>query len=132
MNYNEFLVLLGNRIRTIRKAKNIKQEKLAELVDRTTEHISFIERGERAPSLELLLGIARVLDISPSDLFEVMLTERENEASIPTPVPLSPFPEAVEKPIKSKELRRSELERMQEAFEKTEDLKQLSQGVWYP
>ena len=48
MYYNEFLSLLGERIRALRKEKNIKQEKLAELVDKATEHISFIERGARA------------------------------------------------------------------------------------
>jgi transcriptional regulator with XRE-family HTH domain len=63
MYYNEFLSLLGERIRALRKEKNIKQEKLAELVDKATEHISFIERGERAPSLELLLDLARVLNV---------------------------------------------------------------------
>ncbi len=43
MYYNDFLKLLGERIRFIRKTKKIKQEKLAELVEKATEHISFIE-----------------------------------------------------------------------------------------
>jgi transcriptional regulator with XRE-family HTH domain len=34
MYYNEFLSLLGERIRALCKEKNIKQEKLAELVDK--------------------------------------------------------------------------------------------------
>ena len=73
MYYNDFLKLLGERIRFIRKTKKIKQERLAELVDKATEHISFIERGERAPSLELLLDLSQALDVSLPYLLDAHL-----------------------------------------------------------
>lgn len=127
MNYNEFLILLGNRIRVIRKAKNIKQEKLAELVDKTTEHVSFIERGERAPSLELLLKLAQVLDVPLSDLFNIPSGEKaEHEEPVPAPLPPGSLPQPVESPITSVERRNAEIDRMQAALEKTEDLKRLA------
>ena len=126
MYYNEFLSLLGERIRALRKEKNIKQEKLAELVDKTTEHISFIERGERAPSLELLLDLARVLNVSLPYLLDVTATEQYSTEPIPAPVPSASLPESVKEPVIPEEKRRSVFERMQDAFEKVQELQKLA------
>lgn len=126
MDYNEFLSLLGEKIRTLRKGKNIKQEKLAELVDKITEHISFIERGERAPSLELLLKLAQVLDVPVSYLLHFTATEPYSTEPIPAPVPSDSLPEPVKKPIIAEEKRRSTFERMQDAFEKVQELQMLA------
>jgi transcriptional regulator with XRE-family HTH domain len=126
MYYNEFLSLLGERIRALRKEKNIKQEKLAELVDKTTEHISFIERGERAPSLELLLDLARVLNVPLPYLLDVTATEQYSTEPIPAPVPSASLPESVKEPGIPEEKRRSVFERMQDAFEKVQELQKLA------
>lgn len=126
MYYNEFLSLLGERIRALRKEKNIKQEKLAELVDKATEHISFIERGERAPSLELLLDLARVLNVSLPYLLDVKATEQYSTEPIPAPVPSTSLPESVKEPVVPEEERRSVFERMQNAFEKVQELQRLA------
>jgi transcriptional regulator with XRE-family HTH domain len=126
MYYNEFLSLLGERIRALRKEKNIKQEKLAELVDKATEHISFIERGERAPSLELLLDLARVLNVSLPYLLDVTATEQYSTEPIPAPVPSASLPESVKEPVIPEEKRRSVFERMQNAFEKVQELQKLA------
>ena len=126
MYYNEFLSLLGERIRALRKEKNIKQEKLAELVDKATEHISFIERGERAPSLELLLDLARALNVSLPYLLDVTATEQYTTEPIPAPVPSASLPESVEEPVIPEEKRRSVFERMQNAFEKVQELQKLA------
>src|SRR5258708_37323542 len=126
MYYNEFLSLLGERIRALRKEKNIKQETLGVLVDKATEHISFIERGERAPSLELLLDLARVLDVSLPYLLDVTATEQYSTEPIPAPVPSASFPESVKEPVIPEEKRRSVFERMQNAFEKVQELQKLA------
>ena len=126
MYYNEFLLLLGERIRTLRKEKNIKQEKLAELVNKATEHISFIERGERAPSLELLLDLARVLNVSLPYLLNVTASEQYSPEPIPAPVPSASLPESVKEPVIPEEERRSVFERMQNAFEKVQELQKLA------
>lgn len=126
MEYKEFLILLGKRIRSLRREKKIKQEKLAELVDKATEHISFIERGERAPSLELLLDLSRVLDVPLPYLLDVTFTEQHSTEPIPAPIPSDSLPESVEDPIKPEEERKSEFERMQEAFEKVQELQKLA------
>lgn len=126
MYYNELLSLLGERIRALRKEKNIKQEKLAELVDKTTEHISFIERGERAPSLELLLNLAQILNVSLPYLLDVTTTEQYSTEPIPAPVPSDSLPESVNEAVIPEEKRRSAFERMQDAFEKVQELQKLA------
>jgi len=129
MYYNDFLKLLGERIRFIRKTKKIKQEKLAELVNKATEHISFIERGERAPSLELLLDLSQALDVSLPYLLDVTATEENGIESIPAPVPPSSLPPPLEEPIKTVEKLKSEFERMQDAFQTSNRLSWIS--VWF-
>jgi transcriptional regulator with XRE-family HTH domain len=126
MDYNEFLSLLGEKIRTLRKEKNIKQEKLAELVDKTTEHISFIERGERAPSLELLLKLAQVLDVSLPYLLRFTAAEPYSTEPIPAPVPSDSLPEPAQEPTIVEKERRSTFDRMQDAFEKVQELQKLA------
>ena len=52
-----------------RKENKISQEKLAELCDCATSTIGCIECGRQTPSFELLVKIAKALNISPADLF---------------------------------------------------------------
>src|SRR4051812_41407566 len=56
------------RLRTLRAEKGITQEQLAESISKAAEHISFLEQGERAPSFEVAVDLARVLDLSVSYL----------------------------------------------------------------
>lgn len=71
MKENEFNNLLGQRIKTLRKAKNLSQEKLANLIDKSVDTISNIERGIFAPRLETALEIANALEIELFELFQV-------------------------------------------------------------
>jgi transcriptional regulator with XRE-family HTH domain len=89
MDYREYRRLLGERIRTIRKEKNIIQERLAELVDKTTEHISFIERGERSPSFELLIDLSQALDVSLPYLLNIVPLNSKEETRLPAPLPFA-------------------------------------------
>lgn len=60
MNYE----LLGRRIRQRRKEKKYTLEQLAEKLDVSTTFIGQIERAKGIPSLETLVKIANVLEIS--------------------------------------------------------------------
>ncbi len=62
--------LLGENIKHIRKRQNITQENLAELVDRSKNHISKIEQGLTNPPLDLLISISNALNVSLKDLFD--------------------------------------------------------------
>lgn len=54
---------IGQRIRKIRKARNLSQEKLSELVDISVPHMSHIETGTTKLSLPVLVAIADALAV---------------------------------------------------------------------
>ncbi len=54
--------LIGKRIQTCRKAKNITQEQLAEKLDVTVGYISQLERGITKINLDTLARIAIVIE----------------------------------------------------------------------
>ena len=61
-------VKIGKVIRKIREEKGVTQEKLAFEAGLNRAYIGYIERGERNPSTETLVKIAKALKISPKDL----------------------------------------------------------------
>ena len=63
-------VLLGKRLRELRKRKGIKQEKLAELICVEPATISNIENGKNYPSMINLESILRELDSSFLEVFD--------------------------------------------------------------
>lgn len=59
---------IGKNVREIREKKGITQERLAFEAGLNRAYIGYIERGERNPSTETLVKIAKALRISPKDL----------------------------------------------------------------
>ncbi len=57
-------MIMGQRVRSARKAKGMSTEELAEKVGVAVESIGHIECGARRPSLTLLYNIAETLDVS--------------------------------------------------------------------
>lgn len=53
---------IGMRIRMLRREKNMTQEDLAHICEYSASHISAVETGERAPSLDLLILISNALE----------------------------------------------------------------------
>ncbi len=62
--------LLGLRIKEIRKAKGLSQEKLSEMVGIDAKHLSRIEVGGSFPSLDTLAHLAEALNVELKDFFE--------------------------------------------------------------
>lgn len=62
---------IGRNIRKYRKACNLNQDQLAELLGCTCGQISFMERGERNPQLYFLYQIAYILGVSIGDLLSI-------------------------------------------------------------
>lgn len=73
--------LLGQRIKELRKAKNITQEKLAELVNVEPTTISNMECGRNYPNLATL---EKVLEVLKSNFSEVFNFEHFNEKTVLT------------------------------------------------
>ena len=60
--------VIGNRIRLRRKELNLKQCQVAEQLNISNNHMSSIENGREKPSLETLLGICNILNVTPDYL----------------------------------------------------------------
>lgn len=60
---------LGARIRALREERRLTQDALADRAFLSRAYWSFLERGEKTASLDTLVRIAEVLDVSLSELF---------------------------------------------------------------
>ena len=58
------------KLRTVRKSRRLTQEALAELIGRSVDAVSNIERAKGLPSLETLQAIANKLEIPVADFFD--------------------------------------------------------------
>lgn len=65
----EILEELGKNIHELRLAKSMSQQQLAEKSDLSLPFINLIENGKRKVSLETLLKLLSVLDVTLSDFF---------------------------------------------------------------
>ena len=61
---------IGKKIKTLRQEKELSQEKLAEFVNLSREHLSCIERGKNTPTIETLYSIAKYFEINIKDFFD--------------------------------------------------------------
>ena len=61
---------IGENIRRIRKERGMTQEELAKKVYVVAPMICMIERGTKAPSLQLGKELAEALGVSMEDLFK--------------------------------------------------------------
>lgn len=61
----------ANKIKALRKARNMTQFELAEAIERSTETVSQIERGKFFPSFETLGLLSQALQVSIKDLFDL-------------------------------------------------------------
>lgn len=59
---------IGQNLHKIREKKGITQEHLALDAGLNRAYIGYIERGERNPSTDTLVKIAKALRVSPKDL----------------------------------------------------------------
>ena len=71
---------LGQRIADFRSKKGFSQEELAFSCGVGSKHISNIELGKSKPSLESLIQIANILNVSADDLLVDSLTHSASTA----------------------------------------------------
>ena len=55
---------IGNRIRQLRKDQGMTQAQLAMKLNISDRHLRRIEAGEKGPSIDILIEIATLLDVS--------------------------------------------------------------------
>ena len=69
MNSDLIYKNIGNRVKYLREANNLTQEKLAELTGLSTDYIGKIEVNINKPGLRALIKIARALNVHIKELF---------------------------------------------------------------
>ena len=62
--------LIGARIKSIRDAKGMTQERLAEVMDINSKYLSNIERGKENPTLDMLIKLANALEVEMWEMFD--------------------------------------------------------------
>jgi transcriptional regulator with XRE-family HTH domain len=83
-------VKIGERIRNLRLSSNLTQEELAERADLAKSFLSQLERDQMSISVENLLELLRVLNVSPAEFFtetvgeKVVYTAEERTALVET------------------------------------------------
>ena len=76
MQFNEFRIGIGRRIRESRERKGLSQNQLSEVCRITDSYLSQIERGVKNCSLETFYSIAAGLHVEPSVLMPIEDDER--------------------------------------------------------
>ncbi len=66
---------IGSRIQYFRKAKNISQKELAEMLGVSNGRVSNWEQGLNRPDADLIAGICSALSVSPSELLDIRITD---------------------------------------------------------
>lgn len=59
---------LGEKVRTLRRRQKLTQTQLAHMLGVDQSHIVKIEKGERTPSLEILIKIAGIFNVTSDQL----------------------------------------------------------------
>ena len=71
MNKYEYI---GYNIKSLRESHGFKQNELANLLDISAPYLNAVEKGNKKPSLNLILDIAEKFEIDPA----IIITKDEN------------------------------------------------------
>jgi transcriptional regulator with XRE-family HTH domain len=69
----------GGVLKNVRATTDVTQEKLAERADIDVSYSSYLERGERAPNLYVLIKIGIALDVDPASMVSMTLARLRGE-----------------------------------------------------
>lgn len=72
--------VLAQRIKRMRRKRNMTQEYLAEVANLSAVYVSLIERAQRVPSLEAMVEICNALDCTVDELLDEYLTAKPSGA----------------------------------------------------
>lgn len=76
MNQKE---LIGNRIKELRKKKELSQEELSEKAEITPNYLSRVERGTENPTLDMFIRLTNALGVEMWELFDFAHTVRRKD-----------------------------------------------------
>ena len=64
-----YLRVIGQNVRSTRKAQGVSQEALADMAGIDRSHMGFIERGKKDIRISTLVKVAGALNVDPANLF---------------------------------------------------------------
>ncbi len=67
---NDILEIIGNNIKTIRLSRGITQEQVAEKLNRSVNFVSLIELGKSGMSVQTIIALCNILDVSTESIFK--------------------------------------------------------------
>lgn len=70
MKHAAGILSFGHHLRRLRKARKLTQEALADYAEISRPTVQRIEKGQAAPTLEVLLSLAQVLQVPLRDLID--------------------------------------------------------------
>ena len=76
---SEILHTFGRKVAELRNKKGLSQDKLAEMIDYSTNHISKLELARTNPSFDLIVKLANALDIELKELFDFKVDPTSDE-----------------------------------------------------
>lgn len=71
MKKNQMWVCAGEKLRELRKEKNLSVHKVGRQLGVSGNYISLIERGKTLPGESMLIGLAEFYDIDKQELFDM-------------------------------------------------------------
>ncbi|HPB88401.1 MAG TPA: helix-turn-helix transcriptional regulator [Thermotogota bacterium] len=69
-------------LRELRLQKNLTQSELAELIGVDPAHISYMESGDRKPSIDTLTKLAKALKVSERDYYAFVHSFSDSESQL--------------------------------------------------
>jgi len=64
-------LLFGQRLRALRTARGISQEKLCQMIKANRNFVGSVERGKQNICLDNIVRLAKALKVAPRELFEM-------------------------------------------------------------
>lgn len=86
---------LGRTLKRLRTERNWTQAQLAEATEMSVNHVGYLERAERLPSVPMLVSLARVLGTTSAELLgeeEVREPSRKRVLAMVRSLPLETMP----------------------------------------
>ena len=78
---NEALDALARRVKSLRESLRLTQEEFARRIGISVSFASLLERGERAPSYETLVAVAKALEVPLAELFRDAVSVQPEDPS---------------------------------------------------
>lgn len=127
MDYQEARQRFGSRLQALRTEQGLTQEQLAERLNKSVEHVSYLERGERSPSFETLFDLAIALQTDVRELLDTPPTNVEALAdALEVAPPAAPLPEPAQPTPDAQAQRQSDLDRLTAALHGLRDMQRLA------